>query len=79
MISEVFTFPEDKYRAFPCPYQVTFHQLYFSFAAATGSTITVEGCDMNDSQGDREVVFMLERMGCSSEFEGRNIKLTGSS
>jgi 3-phosphoshikimate 1-carboxyvinyltransferase len=33
-------------------------------AAVTGSSLTLLGLDMNDSQGDKEVVSMLERFGC---------------
>jgi 3-phosphoshikimate 1-carboxyvinyltransferase len=36
-------------------------------AAVTGSTLTLEGLDMNDPQGDKAVFGILEEMGCRVE------------
>jgi len=52
---------------------------FFCAAAITGGSITVEGCDMNDTQGDKEVLHMLEQMGCSLRFTGGDITLEGRS
>ena len=38
---------------------------FFCAAAITGSTIRVEGLDMTDPQGDKAVVGILEKMGCT--------------
>ncbi len=46
-------------------------------AAITGSTLTLKGLDMNDSQGDKDVVHMLEKMGCSIETGSDYIKIEG--
>ena len=50
-------------------------------AAVTGSTLTLKGLDMADSQGDKAVVYMLKKMGCEIEIghdfitiEGRPLK-----
>ncbi len=40
---------------------------FFCAAALTGSTITLEGLDITDSQGDKAVISMLEEMGCQFE------------
>ena len=37
---------------------------FFCAAAITSSTLRFEGLDMDDSQGDKEVIPMLEKMGC---------------
>ncbi|GAB4364916.1 MAG: 3-phosphoshikimate 1-carboxyvinyltransferase [Spirochaetales bacterium] len=46
-------------------------------AAITGSTLTLLGLDMEDSQGDKEVVHILERMGCTTRIEENRITLSG--
>ena len=46
-------------------------------AALTGSTLTLEGLDMEDSQGDKEVVQILERMGCIAEVNGAGLTIHG--
>ncbi len=46
-------------------------------AAVTGSTLTLLGLDMNDSQGDKEVVSMLERVGCRVEVLKDGITIQG--
>ncbi len=52
---------------------------FFCAAAITGSTLRFDGLDMNDSQGDREVIPMLEKMGCRYETEGDTLIFTGGS
>ncbi len=46
-------------------------------AAITGSTLTLKGLDMADSQGDKAVVYMLEKMGCHIEIGIDFIKIEG--
>lgn len=46
-------------------------------AAITGSRLKLEGLDMNDSQGDKAVVGMLERMGCETEITPSCLILQG--
>jgi len=46
-------------------------------AAITGSTLTLKGLDMADSQGDKAVVFMLKEMGCNIEIGRDFIKIEG--
>ncbi|MCX7788496.1 MAG: 3-phosphoshikimate 1-carboxyvinyltransferase [Spirochaetes bacterium] len=50
---------------------------FFCAAAITRSTLTLLGLDMGDSQGDKEVVHILEQMGCSARIEIDRITLTG--
>ena len=46
-------------------------------AALTGSSLTFKGLDMTDSQGDKEVIPMLEKMGCSWKIDGENLHFSG--
>jgi len=46
-------------------------------AAVTGSSLTLKGLDMADSQGDKAVVYMLEKMGCRIEIGINFIKIEG--
>ena len=48
-------------------------------AAITGSTLTFQGLDMTDSQGDKEVIPMLEKMGCSYRLENDDLVFSGGS
>ena len=48
-------------------------------AAVTGCSLTLRGLDQNDSQGDREVVGILEQMGCRIESQGQSITISGGS
>ena len=50
---------------------------FFCAAAVTRSTITLKGLDMNDSQGDKAVVGMLEEMGCRAETAGDTVTMSG--
>ncbi len=51
---------------------------FFMVAAAiTGGEVNLKGLDFNDSQGDKEVVKILEKMGASVEIGKRNIKIKG--
>lgn len=46
-------------------------------AAITGSTLTLEGLDMEDPQGDKAVVRMLEQMGCEVSLGPETVTITG--
>ncbi len=46
-------------------------------AACTGSQITVTGLDARDSQGDRAVVSMLEKLGCTVDWADSTVQITG--
>ncbi len=47
-------------------------------AAATGSKITIEGLDFNDSQGDKRVFKIIEAMGASISFEKEGVVVAGT-
>ncbi len=47
-------------------------------AAITGSSLTFEGLDMTDSQGDKAVIPMLEEMGCSYRVDGETLHFSGA-
>lgn len=49
----------------------------FCAAAITGSTVTVTGLSADDCQGDREVLAILSRMGCSVEHSHDAVTITG--
>ena len=46
-------------------------------AAVTGSRLVLDGLEMTDSQGDKEVVRILERLGCSVAIESHSVSITG--
>lgn len=46
-------------------------------AAISGGTITMKNLDMTDPQGDKEVLFLLEKMGCTVKFESDSVTVTG--
>jgi 3-phosphoshikimate 1-carboxyvinyltransferase len=51
---------------------------FFMLAAAiTGSTLTLQGLDMTDTQGDKAVVSMFERMGCTVEVRPDGLSIAG--
>ena len=52
---------------------------FFMVAAAiSGGRLELNGLDMQDSQGDKEVVALLEQMGCRTEPTDTGIIITGS-
>lgn len=67
------------YRAFEASVPADFSSATFFLVAAavTGSTVTLEGIDMNDAQGDKEVVRILERLGCTVTTAARSITISG--
>ncbi len=50
---------------------------FFCAAAITRSTLTLLGLDIRDTQGDREIIHVLEQMGCITRIEADRITLTG--
>ncbi|MFQ3620556.1 MAG: 3-phosphoshikimate 1-carboxyvinyltransferase [Spirochaetales bacterium] len=50
---------------------------FFCAAAITRSTLTLLGLDMEDTQGDKEVLNILERMGCTTRISSQGITLSG--
>ncbi|MBS3135360.1 3-phosphoshikimate 1-carboxyvinyltransferase [Candidatus Woesearchaeota archaeon] len=44
-------------------------------AAITGSEITVSGVDINDSQGDKEIIEILKKMGCKINISGMDVSI----
>ncbi len=51
---------------------------FFCAAAVTGSSVTVEGLDPNDSQGDKEVLALLEQMGCRVAWSDTSVTVEGA-
>lgn len=68
------------YRAFEraVPGDFSSATFFFCAAAVTGSAITVEGLDPNDSQGDKEVLSLLEQMGCRVTWRDTSVTVEGS-
>ncbi len=50
---------------------------FFCAAAISGGTITVQGLDRNDPQGDKEILPILEAMGCTICWQGNAVTVTG--
>lgn len=67
------------YRAFETTIPGDFSSATFFLVAAaiTGSRVTFEGLDTNDTQGDKAVVTMLERMGAEVSHSDHAITLQG--
>jgi 3-phosphoshikimate 1-carboxyvinyltransferase len=58
-----------RYRSFsrPIPGDFSSATFFFCAAAVTGATVRIDGLDFDDSQGDKAVVDILERLGCAVE------------
>ncbi len=50
---------------------------FLAAAAVTGSRLALTGLDMGDSQGDREVVRILERLGCAVDVALQRVTIAG--
>lgn len=75
-----FTIPGgQRYRAFRERVKADFSSATFFLCAAaiTGADLTLNDLDMTDSQGDKAVVGMLERMGALVEIGPRSVHLRG--
>jgi 3-phosphoshikimate 1-carboxyvinyltransferase len=68
-----------KYRPFDreVPGDFSSATFFLCAAAITGSRLTLTGLDMDDAQGDKEVVRILERMGCTIAIEPNAITIEG--
>jgi len=68
-----------RYRAFESRVPADFSAATFFLAAAaiTGSTLNLDGLDMGDSQGDKEVVSILRRLGCDVSADEGGVQITG--
>jgi 3-phosphoshikimate 1-carboxyvinyltransferase len=67
------------YRAFEraVPGDFSSATFFFCAAAVTGSSVTVEGLDPNDPQGDKEVLALLEQMGCRVSWRDTSVTVQG--
>lgn len=75
-----FTIPgRQSYPAFEKAIPADFSSAAFFLVAAavTGSELFLGGLDMEDSQGDKAVVGMLESMGCEVSAEGDGVRIKG--
>ena len=52
---------------------------FYAAAALTGGSITVRGVRKDSVQGDRKMMSLLEKMGCTSAETAEGIKITGPS
>ncbi|MBN1531260.1 MAG: 3-phosphoshikimate 1-carboxyvinyltransferase [Spirochaetes bacterium] len=70
---------KQRYRAFRERIPADFSSATFFLVAAaiTGSELTLQGLDFNDTQGDREVVNILKGMGAEIELGERSIIIRG--
>ncbi len=50
---------------------------FFVMAAVTGSSVTVDGLDRNDVQGDRKILDVLTDMGCTVAWDGYSVTVRG--
>lgn len=50
---------------------------FFVSAAIHGTEVTVEGLDKNSTQGDKEILNILENMGCKVEWNGMAVTVKG--
>ncbi|MBN2618147.1 MAG: 3-phosphoshikimate 1-carboxyvinyltransferase [Spirochaetales bacterium] len=62
-------------RAIPADFSSS--AFFFTAAAVTGSTLTLEGLDMSDSQGDKAIVDYLKKMGCEITIDNDKMTITG--
>lgn len=50
---------------------------FFAIAAVCATSVTVDGLDRNDSQGDKHFLDLLEEMGCEVSWEGYAVTVKG--
>lgn len=76
---EFIVHPDQKYSTFSVEIPADFSSATFFLAAAavTGCELTLTGLDFNDTQGDKEVVNILKRMGASVDINGRTMTIKG--
>jgi 3-phosphoshikimate 1-carboxyvinyltransferase len=74
-----FTIPgKQHYRAFETTIAGDFSSASFFFCAAaiTGKTLTITGLDKDDPQGDKEVLSILEKMGCTATWVNDSVTVS---
>lgn len=71
--------PRHKYRARPYDIEpdASAASYFWSAAAITGGSVTVQGLDENSVQGDIRFVRLLEEMGCDVDFDRQGITVSG--
>ena len=75
-----FTLPGGQhYRSFDrrIPGDFSSATFFLTAAAVTGGRLELSGLDMQDTQGDKEVVLLLEQMGCRTEQSETGIIIEG--
>lgn len=50
---------------------------FFGLAAIQGFSITVSGLDKDSTQGDKRILEVLKEMGCTVEWDGMSVTVTG--
>ncbi len=50
---------------------------FFCAAAISGASIKIEGLQQHDSQGDKELLMILQEMGCKVEWDNGGVTVTG--
>lgn len=50
---------------------------FFCSAAITGGSVTVNGLDPFDPQGDKGILSVLRKMGCRIQWSGNSVKVSG--
>ncbi len=78
-MKEFFIPGRQKFKGFSRQIPADFSSATFFMAAAavTGSTLELHGLDFRDSQGDKEVVNILEKMGAGVEKKKQSIIISG--
>lgn len=51
---------------------------FFCLAALSGGTLKIRGLDPQDPQGDKHILDLLEKMGCSIKWEGEILSIKGN-
>ncbi len=79
-LEHVKIYKNQKYKPFTTHLTGDFSSACFFFVAAaiTNSEITISGLNKNDSQGDKELLSILEKMGCSVSWDGYSVKIKGA-
>ncbi len=71
--------PNQSYHAYDKAVSGDFSSASFFFcgAAITGCELTLTGLDRNDTQGDKDILFCLEKMGCLIRWKNDSVTITG--
>ena len=68
-----------RYKEFDCYIDGDFSSasFFFCMAAISKSSVTVKGLNINDPQGDKAILEILERMGAKISWNGNEVTVTG--